>query len=535
MDTIKINRILLLISSFVTIIGLTVMLGWIINIPVFKSLIPGYATMKFNTAIGFVLSGTIFLMYLKKANKIVYKLLASTLMLLALTSVAQSVFRFDLGIDQFFVPDTNVIKTVVDSPGRPSLMTLLCFSIIGLIFLNIDTQNLFLKKVILSLLNIILAISTVAIIGYMYSLPALYKHSYFSSMAIHTAFSFLLLSIGIGMLYRNMGLMGLFLSDKLGGIMARRLFPRALLGVAFLGFLRITTFRNHFFTDEFGIALYTASFLLMISMLIFSTAKMLNKIDAERKEAEDEIIATNNNLENIVEHRTQNLMRQNKQLEDFAHIISHNLRGSVGNMEALLHFYNEEESQEGKDEMIEKLEHTVGNIQISLNDLLEIISIKQDAKEEKENVFFEKVFSKVKQTFEGKIMEAKAEIIADFSKAPEVKFSNIYLESIMQNLLSNALKYRSPKRIPVIRFETKADENGMELLVSDNGLGIDMKKYGSKIFGLNKIFHEHPDAKGIGLFITKAQIEGMGGEITVTSEVDKGTTFRVFFSKDVLN
>jgi signal transduction histidine kinase len=524
-----------LISAFVTIMGLTVMLGWIIDVPVFKSLVPGYATMKFNTAIGFVLSGTAFLMYLKNVNKIVYKMLALALMLFALASMAQGIFSFNLGIDQFFVPDTDVVKTVVDSPGRPSAMTLLCFSLIGFIFLNIDTQNLFVKKVILSLLNIILVISTVAIIGYMYSLSVLYKHSYFSSMAIHTAFSFLLLSIGIGMLYRNMGLMGLFLSDKLGGIMARRLFPRILLVITILGFLRIITYRDHVFTNEFGIALYTTSFLLMVSMLIFSTAKMLNKIDAKRKEAEDEIIATNNNLENIVEHRTQNLMRQNKQLDDFAHIISHNLRGSVGNMGALLYFYKEEETQEGKNEIIEKLELTVGNIQITLNDLLEIISIKHDMNEEKENVFFEKVFSKVKQTFEGKIMEAKAEIIADFSKAPEVKFSVVYLESIMQNLLSNALKYSSPKRIPVIRFETKAEENGLELLVSDNGLGIDMERYGSKIFGLNKVFHKHPEAKGIGLFMTKAQIEGMGGEITVSSEVDKGTTFRVFFSYDVLN
>src|SRR5204862_7039039 len=106
--------------------------------------------------------------------------------------------------------------------------------------------------------------------------------------------------------------------------------------------------------------------------------------------------------------------------------------------------------------------------------------------------------------FECSIMETNDENVSDFSKAPEMEYSAVYLESIMQNMLSNALKYHSPKRTPIIRFETLKSNDGIMLEITDNGLGIDLKRHGSKIFGLNKVFHDHPEAKGIGLFMTKA-------------------------------
>ncbi len=99
----------------------------------------------------------------------------------------------------------------------------------------------------------------------------------------------------------------------------------------------------------------------------------------------------------------------------------------------------------------------------------------------------------------------------------------------MQNLLSNSIKYSSPERSPLIHIKSKYVEDKIHLTFSDNGLGIDLKKYGSKIFGLNKIFHKHPNAKGVGLFITKAQIDSMGGQIFVSSEINKGTTFTIIF------
>ncbi|MDB5111030.1 MAG: domain/sensory box/EAL domain protein, partial [Mucilaginibacter sp.] len=103
-----------------------------------------------------------------------------------------------------------------------------------------------------------------------------------------------------------------------------------------------------------------------------------------------------------------------------------------------------------------------------------------------------------------------------------------YMESIIFNLLSNAIKYRSLVRKPEVTisyFNMPRGKYGF--VVTDNGIGIDLKKYGDQLFGMYKTFNGNHDAKGMGLFITKNQVESFGGSIEVISEVDKGTTFRV--------
>ena len=98
---------------------------------------------------------------------------------------------------------------------------------------------------------------------------------------------------------------------------------------------------------------------------------------------------------------------------------------------------------------------------------------------------------------------------------------------IFLNLISNAIKYSSPDRIPEIDIASNLVNKKIMLTIKDNGLGIDLKKHGHKLFGLNKVFHRHPNAQGIGLFLTKAQIETMGGTIYAESEVNIGTTFYI--------
>jgi signal transduction histidine kinase len=104
------------------------------------------------------------------------------------------------------------------------------------------------------------------------------------------------------------------------------------------------------------------------------------------------------------------------------------------------------------------------------------------------------------------------------------------MESIMLNLMSNAIKYRALDRKPTIHLESSIEGNTVQLRVSDNGLGIDMQKYGDKLFGLHKTFHGNKEARGVGLFLIKTQVEALGGSIHATSNVGKGTTFFINFS-----
>ena len=107
------------------------------------------------------------------------------------------------------------------------------------------------------------------------------------------------------------------------------------------------------------------------------------------------------------------------------------------------------------------------------------------------------------------------------------------MESIILNLLHNAIKYRSPDRKPVIQIHSEVEDGKFVLYVVDNGLGIDLVRHGAKLFGLRKVFHRNKDAKGIGLFITKTQVEAMGGKISCKSEVGKGSVFIVNFNSEL--
>jgi len=130
----------------------------------------------------------------------------------------------------------------------------------------------------------------------------------------------------------------------------------------------------------------------------------------------------------------------------------------------------------------------------------------------------------------GQILEKIAQIEYDFKDAPVIDYPKIYLESIFLNLLSNALKYSSRDRTPHIILKSFfGADHKIVLTCEDNGIGIDMDKYGHKIFGLYKTFHHHPDANGVGLFITKNQVEALGGSITVESKVGIGTKFTIKF------
>ncbi len=226
---------------------------------------------------------------------------------------------------------------------------------------------------------------------------------------------------------------------------------------------------------------------------------------------------------------SEELAFQNLQLNDFANITSHNLRSSAANMTSLIEIAEEKSTLEDYKMIFEMMKKVSGNLNDSLNELIEILHIKRNTSVEKENLSFEEVLTTVTETLQGEILKSEATIISDFSGAPHVLFSKIYLESIIQNLVGNALKYRSPERKPVVSVCTFKNAGRIILEVSDNGLGIDLNRYGHKIFGMHQVFHKHPEAKGIGLFMTKAQIESQGGKIEVQSNGTDGTTFSVYF------
>ncbi|HCL06031.1 MAG TPA: hypothetical protein DHW64_08750 [Chitinophagaceae bacterium] len=228
---------------------------------------------------------------------------------------------------------------------------------------------------------------------------------------------------------------------------------------------------------------------------------------------------------------TQELMHSNNELQQFAYITSHNLRAPVANLISLLGLFDRIHLSERNTVFLEKMGISVERLHATLNDLNEILSSRINKADRDDHLVFVEELSKVKELISEEIRLKEVVIQADFSKAPEIFFSRKVVHSILLNLLTNAIKYRRPGVPPVIQIYTEEDGDYVILYVKDNGLGIDMEKYGNKIFGLYQRFHDNKDGKGLGLYIIKNQVEALEGKIAVESIVNKGTMFHVFLKK----
>ena len=162
---------------------------------------------------------------------------------------------------------------------------------------------------------------------------------------------------------------------------------------------------------------------------------------------------------------------------------------------------------------------------VNLND---VVNIQTNISLVSESLKLKQYINKIQNILSEQIAVKEAVITTNVTDDVMINYNPAYLESILLNLISNAIRYSHPDRKPVISI-TWFVENGMKILqISDNGIGIDLKRNGQKIFGMYKTFSNNPDSRGIGLFITKNQIVAMGGDITVESEPNVGTKFKIY-------
>lgn len=219
---------------------------------------------------------------------------------------------------------------------------------------------------------------------------------------------------------------------------------------------------------------------------------------------------------------------QNQRLLNFTHLVSHNLKTHAGNLTQLLNILRESQSEEEKQEMLGLIQDLSAAFNENVAHLNEISEAKSQVKLPKEMLNLHHYIQNSMEVLALNIHSFKATIINKVDPKIEVLYNPAYLESILLNLLSNALKYRHPDRAPIIEFSVQPDPHRLVLSIRDNGKGIDLKRYGDKLFGLYRTFHGNADAKGVGLFIVKYQAEVMGGDILVESEVGQGSVFNIY-------
>jgi PAS domain S-box-containing protein len=224
--------------------------------------------------------------------------------------------------------------------------------------------------------------------------------------------------------------------------------------------------------------------------------------------------------------------KQNESLMNFAHIVSHNLRSHSSNLSMIYNFIEAEKNQEEKENLLKMIGESSQNLSETVNHLNEVIQVKTNASIELMPINLFSTLEGVQKSL-SLLLEEKSPVISiKIPKSLHVLGRPAYLESIFLNLFTNSLKYSSPKRQTKISISfQKIDKKLIVVKFRDNGVGIDLDKHGKKIFGMYKTFHGNKDAQGIGLFMTKNQIEAINGKIEVESQVDKGTTFKLYFQK----
>jgi len=235
--------------------------------------------------------------------------------------------------------------------------------------------------------------------------------------------------------------------------------------------------------------------------------------------------------ENELRHLIDVTSVQNKKLANFAHIISHNLRSHSANFSMLLGFLKDETDEVEKQRILNMLSDASSNLLGTLDNLNKVVEINTHTNVAREHVNIKKYFLEAKNILTPKIKKNDIEININIPQNLSVYGIPSYFENIVLNLLTNAIKYRQPNKKLNININGKKEFGKIVFSIQDNGIGINLNRHGDKLFGMYKTFHNNSDARGIGLYITKSQIEAMGGNIIVSSEVNKGTTFKIYFDE----
>ena len=230
--------------------------------------------------------------------------------------------------------------------------------------------------------------------------------------------------------------------------------------------------------------------------------------------------------EQLIRELTQN----NKDLKQFSYITSHNLRAPLSNLTGLLNLIEDIpiEDQELK-EILSGFNKSTHQLNDTINDLVKVIIIKDNPSIKKEAVLIKEIFENVFSQLNFQIELYKPIIKLNFEKVSIINTNKAYIESILLNLLTNSIKYKSENRKLKITITTEEIDDTVVLIFKDNGIGIDLARNKDKVFGLYQRFHNYPDSKGLGLYLVKSQVETMGGTIDIESEVNKGTTFTLTF------
>ncbi len=245
----------------------------------------------------------------------------------------------------------------------------------------------------------------------------------------------------------------------------------------------------------------------------------------EQKTAEKKLQQINSDLQN----KNRRLEQLRKLRESLLHIIAHDLKGPLGNMELALNLLNSA-SEANRQKLMEGLHGLVFRQKKVIDGLSEIIHVQNPHDVRAKNLLLREIINEVFQ--DPDIQPFSEALELHLNEAPAIKYAESFLFSILKNLISNAVKYRSPHRPLLIRIESKREDQFVLITVKDNGTGIDLERYANDIFQPFNRFTDEIPGNGIGLYIVKNLVEGNGGAVKIESRPNEGATFFCYLKEN---
>jgi signal transduction histidine kinase len=228
----------------------------------------------------------------------------------------------------------------------------------------------------------------------------------------------------------------------------------------------------------------------------------------------------------------ENVLKQNKELEDFAFVISHRLRSHSSKLSTVSSvFKNPAVNDLLRNQLIDEVEKEAQLLDETLRDLTEIIAVGDSKKVEAEWLNVLDVVNASIDSLQPAMEQHKVVIHVDVTNQLQIFGVRSYLENVVFQLLHNALKFRNVERQLEIKISAEESADALKLSFADNGIGIDLERHHNKLFGLYRKFHTHIEGKGIGLHLAKKQLELMDGKIEVESVLNEGTQFTLYLKK----
>lgn len=506
----RVHRLVPLMAAAAMVIGISGLAGWVFDIPLLTSISPSFPSMKPNSAVG-IICAAIAVVFLHNGRVRPARLVAIFVTLLGLATLVEHAFGWDLGFDNLLF-SRQVLRGgggAGSAIGRSPASTGLFLACIGAAVLVLAPER---RRAnagqALSLVVVLLGVMSLT--GYLFGVTEFTGPISYSPMAVPTGVACLLLGMAAAHVMAEQGWMRVFLTTGLGGMVARRLLPTVTLFPIVVGFVRVTGERLGLYPTTFGVMLTTIVSVVVLAVVVASSAVAIDRLDAQRNQAHADLALVNR--------------AQRHFIAGASHELRTPLTSIMGYLELLPDLGDLSEEQR---DALNVVDRNTTRLYRLVDSLLQMLR-RGDRPVEIEDFTMADLATEALASARLLADTRNIEFQLDIHDPGSYRGDREQLSQVLDNLISNAVKYSRPGGSVVIAVERA--EGSVRCSVTDSGIGIapdDLDRLFDPFFRARDATARGIEGSGLGLSIVKTIVEKHGGQVSAQSRLGEGSTFSI--------